>query len=65
MMDSIWYVLSVIADNKEGDFITCTQNSSVMGVLVIQNLYGLRDTKHPLVIKYTSAFLVVARALKI
>jgi len=65
MMDSIWYVLSVIVDNKEGDFITCIQSLSVMGVLVIQNLYGLRDTKHLLDIKSTSAFLVVARALKI
>jgi hypothetical protein len=65
MMDSIWYVLNVTVDNKEGDFITCTQNLSVMAVLVIQSLYGLRAIKHLWDIKSTSAFLVVARALKI
>jgi len=40
MMDSIWYALNVIADNKEGDFITCTQNLSVMAVIVIPSFYG-------------------------
>jgi hypothetical protein len=40
MMDSIWYVLNVIADNKEGDFITCTQNLSVMAVIVRPSFYG-------------------------
>jgi hypothetical protein len=41
MMDSIWYVLNVIADNKEGDFITCTQSLSVMAVIVKPSSYGL------------------------
>jgi hypothetical protein len=41
MMDSIWYVLNVIADNKEGDFITCTQSLSVMAVIVRPSSYGL------------------------
>jgi hypothetical protein len=39
MMDSIWYVLSVIADNKEGDFIICTQSLSVMAVIVRVSSY--------------------------
>jgi hypothetical protein len=40
MMDSIWYVLNVIADNKEGDFITCMHNLNVMDVNVIVSSFG-------------------------
>jgi hypothetical protein len=40
MMDSIWYVLNVIVDNKDGDFITCTQSLSVMAVIVRPSSYG-------------------------
>jgi len=40
MMDSIWSVLNVIADNKEGDFITCMRNLSVMDVSVRLSSYG-------------------------
>jgi hypothetical protein len=41
MMDSIWYVLNVIADNKEGDFITCMHNLNVMDASATPSSYGL------------------------
>jgi len=65
MMVSIWYVLSVIADNKKGDFITCTQNLSVMGAVLMVILYGLKATKHLSGIKSISAFCVAILVQKI
>jgi hypothetical protein len=41
MMVSIWFALSANAGNKKGDFITCTQNLSVMVVIVRPSSYGL------------------------
>ena len=40
MMDSILYVLSAIAGNKNGDFITWTQDLNVMGAVLMVILYG-------------------------
>jgi hypothetical protein len=40
MMGSTWYVLNVTVDNKEGDFITCMRNLSVMDVNVRLSSYG-------------------------
>jgi hypothetical protein len=65
MMVSIWFVLSATAGNKKGDFITCTQDLSVMGAVSIVILFGLRATKHSLDLKFISAFCVVAPAQKI
>jgi len=46
MMVSIWFVLSATAGNKNGDFITWTQDLSVMGAVLMVILYGLRAIKH-------------------
>jgi hypothetical protein len=43
MMVSIWFALSATAGNKKGDFITCTQNLSVMAVIVKPSSYGLNS----------------------
>jgi hypothetical protein len=41
MMVSIWFALNATAGNKKGDFITCTLNLSVMGVVAKPSSYGL------------------------
>jgi hypothetical protein len=41
MMVSIWFALNATAGNKKGDFITCTQSLSVMGVVARPSFYGL------------------------
>ena len=43
MMVSIWFALSATAGNKKGDFITCTQDSSVMAVIAKPSSYGLNN----------------------
>jgi hypothetical protein len=65
MTDSIWYVLSVIADNKEGDFIICMRNLSVMDVSVRQSSYGLKSLIRLMDLRLISAWNVAVLVLKI
>ena len=65
MMDSILYVLSATAGNKEGDFITCMRNLSVMDVNVRQSSYGLKSLIRLMDLRLISAWTVAVLVLRI